>query len=280
MEHEADSASTPMIGAVAGLWRYPVKSMMGEQLELAQFTEHGMLGDRAYAVVDQATGKVASAKNPRKWPSLFNFSAAYATPPSAGGEIPPVMIALPGGPTVRSDSPLINRDLAAALDRDVMLACGAPAQPTLEEYWPDLATLLAHRDEVTDEAMPPGTFFDCAPVHVLTTATLARLSELYPEGRFEPRRFRPNILIASNPGTAVFLENDWTGRTLAIGAELRLKVSGPTGRCVMTTLAQGELPRDLAILRTAATHNQGSVGVYATVTRAGLIRPGDPITLA
>jgi uncharacterized protein YcbX len=105
------------------------------------------------------------------------------------------------------------------------------------------------------------------------------LSELYPEGRFEPRRFRPNLLIASNPGAAVFPENDWVGRTLTIGAEVELKISGNTGRCVMTTLAQGELPRDLAILRTAATYNQANVGDYATVTRAGLIRPGDSITL-
>jgi hypothetical protein len=276
---KVDSTNASIIGEVGALWRYPVKSMMGEQLEFADFTERGLLGDRAYALIDQATGKVASAKNPRKWPDLFSFSAAYLTVPQVGGGVPPVIIRLPGGATVRSDSPQINRDLATALDREVLLACGALAQPTLEEYWPDLATLLAHRDEVTDEAMSPGTFFDCASVHVLTTATLAKLSELYPEGRFEPRRFRPNILIASDPGTASFLENDWSGRTLAIGAEVRLKVSGPTGRCVMTTLAQGELPRDLAILRTAATHNQGSVGVYATVTQVGFVRPGDPITL-
>ncbi|HLW71146.1 MAG TPA: MOSC N-terminal beta barrel domain-containing protein [Candidatus Binataceae bacterium] len=279
MELEANSAITPIIGAVAGLWRYPVKSMMGEELETAQLTERGVLGDRAYAVIDQATGKVASAKNPRRWPQLFGFSAAYAAPPRAGDALPPVVIGLPGGEAIRSDSPLINRRLAALLDREVTLACDVPAQPHLEEYWPDLATLLAHRDEVTDEAMPPGTFFDCAPIHVLTTATLARLSELYPEGRFEPRRFRPNLLIASNAGSAAFPENDWVGRTLAIGAEVQLKISGNTGRCVMTTLAQGGLPRDLAILRTAATHNQANVGVYATVTRAGLIRPGDSITL-
>ena len=99
IEHDA------AIGAITSLWRYPVKSMMGEQLASAYFTEHGMLGDRAYALIDRATGKVASAKNPRKWPSLFRFAASYSKPPQTSRAIPPVVIALPDGNRVSSDSP-------------------------------------------------------------------------------------------------------------------------------------------------------------------------------
>ncbi len=263
------------VGSVASLWRYPVKSMMGEQLADAYFTERGMLGDRSYALVDKETGKVVSAKNPRKWPSMFKFSAAYITPPRKGAPISPVSIQLPDGNSVRSDSPTVNGVIGSALDRDVRLACETLETPTLEEYWPDLDR-LAHRDEVTEEAMPPGTFFDCGPVHVITTATLAKLAELYPQGKFEPRRFRPNLLVSVEPG-AGFAENEWVGKTLAIGPEVLLKVTVNTGRCVMTTLPQGELPPDPGILRTAAQHNQTFVGVYAEIVRGGTAHRGDVI---
>ena len=90
--------------------------------------------------------------------------------------------------------------------------------------------------------MPAATFFDCAPVHILTTATLAKLSAFYPGGRFEPRRFRPNILVATGADESSFVENTWVGRTIAVGAEVRIRITGNTGRCVMTTLAQDGLP--------------------------------------
>jgi uncharacterized protein YcbX len=116
--------------------------------------------------------------------------------------------------------------------------------------------------------MPPGTFFDCATVHLLTAATLDRLGGLYPQGRFEARRFRPNVVVAT-PDADGFVENDWIGRTLAIGDEVRLRVTAPCARCVMTTLAQGDLPKDPGILRTAAQHTQAHVGVYAEVLAGG-----------
>jgi uncharacterized protein YcbX len=132
---------------------------------------------------------------------------------------------------------------------------------------------------VTDFTLPEETFFDCAMVHLLTTATLDRLQELYPQGRFEVRRFRPNVVVQLASGETGFAENDWVGHTLAIGTEVRLNITGPCGRCVMTTLAQGDLSRDPGILRTAALHNQVNVGVYAGVEWSGTIRRGDPISL-
>ncbi|MGE5755045.1 MAG: MOSC domain-containing protein [Planctomycetaceae bacterium] len=111
----------------------------------------------------------------------------------------------------------------------------------------------------------------------LTTATIDRLRDLYPQGRFEVRRFRPNIVVEPASGEKIFVENAWIGHRIAIGDEVCLRITGPCPRCVMTTLPQGDLPRDPGILRTAAQHNQVNVGVYAAVLRGGTIRRGDPI---
>lgn len=270
---------------VAALWRYPVKSMQGEELNATTVGKDGLLGDRAYALLDVATGKVASAKNPKKWPDLFSYRANYVEPPDDNGRIPPVRITLPDGQTATSNQHEIDAVLSSALSRDVMLrmdgsaprgVTDGPSRPTLEEYWPDIDG-LPNRDIVTDEAMPEGTYFDVATVHVLTTSTLNRLRELYPGGRFEVRRFRPNIVLATNADG--FVENSWIGRTLSIGDEVRIKITGACSRCVMTTLPQSDLPKDPGILRTAAQHNDVSVGVYAAVVQGGRVRRGDVTTL-
>ena len=268
----------PVIGSVVSLWRYPVKSMMGEELNAAGVTERGLLGDRAYALIDPTTGRVVSAKNPRKWGTLIDFRASLVESPRLDHSVPPVRITLPDGTIVTSGQSDVDRILSKALGRVVTLTSPAPKTPSLEEYWPDMEG-LAHRETVTDEAMPPETFFDLAVVHVLTTATIDRLRELYPQGRFEVRRFRPNIVVEPSAGEKGFVEDGWVGRTLAIGEEVRLSITGPCPRCVMTTLPQGDLPRDPGILRTAARHNQVNVGVYAAVLSGGTIRREDPVVL-
>jgi uncharacterized protein YcbX len=145
-----------------------------------------------------------------------------------------------------------------------------------EEYWPDIED-LDHRDTVTDFALPTGTFFDSATIHLLTTATLDRLRDWYPQGRFEVSRFRPNLVVESAKAEDDVVEQTWIGRTLAIGDEVRLHVKGPCGRCVMTTIAQGDLPKDAGILRTAVQHIQGHVGMYATVVQGGTIGRHDRV---
>jgi uncharacterized protein YcbX len=264
--------------AVTGLWRYPVKSMRGEACDAFDVAVGGIVGDRRYALVDVATGKVASAKNPRLWSALLGFSAAYVDGPAGNGVPPRVAVSFPGGARRTSDEAALEAELRAALGRDVRLSATAPAAPVLEEYWPDLDD-LAHRDVITEEAMPPATFFDCASVHLLTTNTLEALRERYPDGAFEVARFRPNILVSVADGGA-FAEDAWVGAEVRIGADVVLRVTGPAPRCVMTTLAQPGLPADLGVLRTAAQHHAASVGVYAEVVHGGAVARGDALVRA
>ena len=261
-------------GMVVSIWRYPVKSMLGEELNSSYVTERGLIGDRAYALIDQKTGKVASAKNPKKWGKLFDFRSVFIDPPQVVENIPPVRITFPDGTHIFSDQDNIDYTLSKVLDQDVRLMRASLERPSYEEYWPDIDG-LAQREKVTDGTMPSQTFFDLAVIHLLTTSTINRLRELYPEGRFEVRRFRPNIVMESASGEKDFIENLWMGKKIMIGEDIVLRVTGSCTRCVMTTLPQGDLPKDLGILRTIARYNKVNAGVYASVQRGGTIRRGD-----
>lgn len=278
-------------GSVASLWRYPVKSMAGEEVHASDVSTRGLLGDRAYALVDEEDGKVASAKNPRKWPQLLEFGASYTQSPRAGATLPPAHITLPDGTRASTEQPDVDTVLSAALHRPVRVQAAERGQGEVvestfpnpwvgqaEEYWPDMEG-LDFRDSVTDFDLPEGTFFDLAVVHVLATATLERLGELYPEGEFATRRFRPNIVVDTADSKVWFVENDWVGRTLQVGNQVRLAITEPCQRCVMIALAQGDLAKDSGILRTAAQHNSVYVGAYASVLQGGAVRRGDTVTL-
>jgi uncharacterized protein len=269
-------------GTVVSLWRYPVKSMLGEELNSSYVTERGLVGDRTYAVVDKQTRKAASAKNPRKWGKLFDCRSMFVDSINDVNDIPPVRITLPDGTHFSSDRQNdIDSSLSNVFDREVrLMKANSFEKPSYEEYWPDIDG-LAKRETITDEAMPSKTFFDIAVIHILTTSTIDRLRELYPEGRFEVRRFRPNIVVepASKEKKNDFVENSWVGKKVAIGKDIVLKITGPCTRCVMITLPQGDLPQDLGILRTVARYNQVYVGVYASVEHGGIIHRGDTIRL-
>jgi len=261
------------IGVIAAIHRYPVKSMMGEEMNTARIGTKGVLGDRVFALTDPATGKIASAKNPSKWPGLFSYRAAFTRPPEENGKMPPARILFPDGSAVLTEDKTIEAKLSASLGKPVKFS-GAPGSGTLEEYWPDIDG-LAKRNVVTEEAMPVETFFDCAAVHFLTTATLTSLRGFYPQGQFESRRFRPNFVIETPPDLKGFPEQDWNDKILALGDEVKIKITGPCGRCVMTTLPQGDLPKDIGVLKTAAKHNEARVGAYASVLQGGTVRRGD-----
>lgn len=269
----------PLVTAsVSQLWRFPVKSMAGEPLESARITEAtGVLGDRGYAVLDVETGRIASAKHPRHWAPMLGFKARVVE--RDGERHPRVAIELPGGKRVHTDERDVDAVLSAVLGREVKLISTPPQQVTYDEL--DSASGVAKAAPLAVGA-PEGTFFDFASLHIVTTGTLAKLSELRPESRFEVARFRPNVVVDS--GDSTFHENEWAGHVLSIGDEVQAYVKFPCPRCVMTTLAQGDLPADPNILKTATANTLlfpllakklPSVGIYASVVRGGTVRAGD-----
>jgi uncharacterized protein YcbX len=288
MVHAGDS----ILGQVVALWRYPVKSMQGEALNRALLGERGILGDRALAVLDVETGKVASAKSPRMWPNLLDFHATFVEPPRAHEPLPPVRITLPGGEYVRSDDPIAEDLLSEATGRRVRLISSNPKGATYDYYVPDIEGVDPRgRDLYVDTAndmFGTGSLHDASPIHLLTTSTLNRLHQLYPDGRFDVRRFRPNLVIESTEDRIGFVENAWLKRELSVGNAL-IRITFPMNRCVMTTLPQADLPHDPGILRTIAVNNRlqvlsigklPCVGVSGLVKRAGMIRRGDTVAFA
>lgn len=287
---------TEPVGRLLSLHRYPVKSMLGEDLDASEVTEHGLVGDRAHALVDPETGQVCSAKRHDLWGRLFEFRAAFADRPRAGEPYPPVRITFPDGSACTSDDPALPEALGEVFGRQVAFSSSAPPEATMEEIWPDVKgdetygeTTGSHDGERVIEIpasfASPGDFFDFSAIHLLTTNSLEELARREPGSRFGVRRFRPNLVVEV-PGETGFVENDWDRKIVSVGDEVRLKVILPTPRCVMTTLAQEDLPRDPGVLRATAEHNRiragglgtlPCVGVYAAVLAGGTIRAGDPV---
>ena len=272
-------------GSVAALWRYPLKSMLGEELAEAELTERGIAGDRARALVDAETGQVASAKEQRLWKRLLACSAA--------GAGPDVVLDLPGGRRLRAGDPEVREELSDLVGRRVVLASTPPAAPELQRAVPEEVLRRgtdARVETVTLEmgqAAPAGTFFDFAPLHLLTRATVDRIAALHPRGTADAARYRPNLVL-DLPGADGFAENGWTGRILELGSEVVLEVVIPTPRCAIPTLAHGLRPRDPDALRVLAAHNvvdlegfgtAACAGAYARVVRGGRVRRGDPVRL-
>lgn len=275
-----------MVGTVVAIRRHPVKSMLGEGIPAAEVGPRGIAGDRRFAVVDRETGKVASAKQPRLWRALLTCSA---TP---GDEGRPPRITGPDGSEVPD-----AQALSALVGRPVVLTDVPPPGGTLERSR-SYEVLRAGLDadvaaDVVEfgSAAPPGTFFDFAPIHLITTSTLARLAELSPRGTVEVERYRPNLVIdAGEDAEPGFVEHAWCGREVRIGDGVVLRVVASTPRCAVPTLAHGTLPRDPDALRVPARHHrvpalpgrapEPCVGVYAQVVRGGLIREGDEVAVS
>jgi uncharacterized protein YcbX len=276
---------------VAGLRRYPVKSMLGEDVDAGEVTFTGLSGDRRLAVVSRATGKIASAKFPRLWRDLLTMAVASADDRAADGA---VRITLPEGKTVWSSDADVDSVLSDLLDEPVTLTATPVPGAALDRAVPEAVLRDGVDAPVPAELMeiggggPPGTFVDFAPLHLLTTSTLDRIAELSPHGRADLERYRPNVLIQTT--AAGFIENDWLERILRVGDEIVLRVIARTPRCAVPTLAHGALPRDPDALRVLARHNrvepldsldpEPCAGVYAEVLRPGRIRTGDPVRLA
>lgn len=278
-----------------------MKSMGGERLEQAELSARGIAGDRAYALVDAETGKVVSAKSVKRFPGILHCRAEFVEPPGPAHS-PPARIFLPNAPAVTTDSPDAERILSEHFKRDVTIARSAPDDFTIDMYHPDIEgfTPEDRRGVVMDQKLgaaffvelgtpspvAAGLFFDLFPISVVTNSSLNRLNQLQPQSCFDERRFRMNIVI--NATASGFVENNWVGRVLKLGETVKLRVVIPDPRCVMTSLAQADLPHDPDILRGVARHNmipvatagdRACVGVYAVVEAPGVVRTGDLVTL-
>jgi uncharacterized protein YcbX len=251
---------------VETLRRYPVKSMLGEEVGESEVTERGLAGDRARAVLDVATGKIASAKNPRLWRGLLGIDGTR----------------VPG-----------DEELSKLLGREVRLIEVPPEGAELERSVPEQVLAEGIEAEVPytvsrlGGGSPDGTFFDFAPIHLLSTSTVDAIGALGPRGTVEALRYRPNLVIGTEDEG--FPENGWVGRRLHVGDDVVFEVLVSSPRCAIPTLAHGRLGRDTDALRTVARHNRVSVmdmgpqacaGVYARVVRGGHVRRGDPVHLS
>ncbi|MDQ2854897.1 MAG: MOSC N-terminal beta barrel domain-containing protein [Acidobacteriota bacterium] len=302
-----------IIGAVKQIWRYPVKSMGGEQLADCTVGELGIPGDRGWALRDEKKREITNGKN---IPLLMQASARYRQQPR-DDYVPHVDMTLNDGATIGSDDENAGGRLSQAFGRSVTLWSRQPASnkahyrrasiisrligfklvrdqlPRLlrmnnvqsqirevfsrepDEPVPDLTQLPLELLEFTS---PLGTYFDAFPIHVLTTASLAAMAQLNPGARWDPRRFRPNFLIETKDNLEGLVEASWAGRTLRIG-EVELKCEIPTVRCGMTMQAQVGLPKDPSILRSIVKEADQNLGIYASVVCHGSVALNDSVEL-
>lgn len=232
-----------MIGTIAALWRYPVKSMLGERCDSLMLNRRGVVGDRLFAVRDEE-GKFGSGKTSRRFrrmDGLFRFRACY------DGDTP--LITFPDGETVSGTNPAIHTLLTDLLGINVELA--------LEEH-------ISH--------------FDAAPIHLVTTASLRAFGALLSLAGPDERRFRPNIVVETSGED--FQEDSWEGREILLGDEVRLRITARTERCVMIGFAQDDLKAEPLALRRLAQVNDVCLGVYADVLAPGILRRGDQLRFA
>ncbi len=277
------------MGIVKRLWRFPVKSMMGEEIESAEVVWSGFYGNRCYALVDSQSSRLVSAKNPQRWARMFQCSSRLLAADMASGgghRQPAARVTLPDGTNydiAEGNYGGAEAALSQLFGRKVTFVA-AQAEPRVlkyEQYHPEIdedplgGTTTEFVRPLTSQA---GTFTDKAAVHLLTEATIRTLGGLYPDGDFDPLRFRPNVLLDTGQATG-FVEKDWIGRKAMVGEEVEIEIFAECGRCVMTTLPQSELPSDTGILRTVMRHNRGKAGVFASVLKGGAVKRGDEIVL-
>lgn len=280
------------IATVSDLWRYPVKSMRGEALNVCEITQRGMAGDRTHGLIDSGTLRIASAKRPQLWRHLLEFSATTVEPSDPHGDRQ-IRIELPGGRTILAGDPHVDAVLSAAIGRPVRLAARRPDGIEIERSHPDdvvrdgVATAAGFDTMPLSAAAPTGGFFDYAPLHVMLRASLDAIIAACPGADIAAWRYRPNIMIDES-GAVAFAENGWVGRTLGVGLDVVVRVIAPTPRCAVPTLAQGTLGFEPRALRAVGDLNraefpgfgmQPCLGAYAEVIKPGRVRHGDPVRL-
>lgn len=228
----------PALGTVAELWRYPVKSMAGEQVESVDVEPRGVVGDRVWAVRD-LDGKLGSGKSSRRFRKMVGLALLRA---SYDGKA--ALVSFPDGRSFRPGDPALDQAVSSIVGRPVTVA----------------------REGVVSH-------FDDAPLHLLTTASLAWVGEAH-GSTVDVRRARPNLLLdVSGEG---LVEESWVGQRFRIGETCLVEVIEPTPRCVMLDQAQAGLEQD-SLLATVTRTNDMFLGVQALVVNPGRIRRGDPV---
>jgi uncharacterized protein YcbX len=271
------------VGVVKELFRYPVKSMLGESLAELEVCEKGVVGDRAWALRER-NGRIVSAK---KWANLLDFRASYDASPKPE-MLAPITIAVPDGRRIHADDTGTSVVLSKALGREVTLDRAQADEHARAEIDPKTVFSdvgVEHvKPEFTEATLPDsygllrGGFFDDSAIHFLTTGSLSQMYSLIgADAQLDPRRFRPNIFIETDPRESGFIEDQWLAGTLEVGDSVKIVKLKPALRCVMTTHRQEELVRDQRILRAAAQHHAAQLGVFASIGASGRVRIGDPV---
>ena len=275
-------------GRVSALWRYPVKSLLGMSVPEASLTAAGLLGDRAYALIDLETGKVASAKRPQLWRRMLELSAVA----DADGKL---AVRFPDGETVALDAPSLDARLSAFLGRAVTLRTQPRDEEALDRAVPEQVLEAGEHSEVESthltlaQASPEGGFFDYAPFHVVTLNSLEAVAAAAGDDTIVAQRYRANIVL-DMPDAEPFAENGWTGLELTIGPDVALTVIGATPRCAVPMLAHGELPRADGALTKVAELNRielpefgagryPCLGAFAVLKRGGGAAVHDAVSL-
>ena len=238
----ARSGAASGAGTVAALWRYPVKSLVGEELSSVEVDERGVRGDRLWALRD-VDGKLGSGKSTtrfRRMQGLLGLRATYDE------DVPVVLF--PDGRAVRGSEEAIDEALTSYVGRRVSLAREAE---------------VPHHDD--------------GPIHLVTTASLRWAARVH-GGPVDPRRLRPNVVLRTDGEE--LLEERWIGQRLALGDEVVVEVLGAMPRCVMVDLDQHDLPVTGGLLKELTARNDGCLGVLARVERPGRVRLGDPAGVA
>lgn len=299
----ASNTTSGSTATVANLFRYPVKSMGGESIERAELTADGILGDRAWALRDDSVGGLRGGK---RYPALMSLKARFTEEPTLDRRSALAQIVLSDGSVVRTSDADAAAKVGAAIGADVSL-WPLVSKEDLDHYRrppsPDTnpadmeAGLRALFGRLEDEPLPdlslfppelmefespPGTYFDASPILIMSEQSLASMASASPDSAFDVRRFRPNILLGScvNASEAQqnFPENEWIGKRLRLGSAV-LRIDSVCPRCIMTTHPAEELPKDPTIMRALVKHNDGNLGVYASVETAGATALGDTVTV-
>ncbi len=270
------------------IWQYPVKSMIGATVPSTELSPLGLVGDRTWALRECDRDIVA---NTRQTPGIMRLAAESTV---EGG----VVIALPDGRTVSSTDPDVDDVLSAELGRAVVLEALHPADeldfyrrkpaPASPDPMADLRAIFGRDDEeplpdftkfgpdILEFETPPGTFYDCFPLMIMTTSAVRSMAEAVPGSVIDVRRFRPSFVVdtGDEPGHPEF---GWAGRRFAVGSAI-IEVVNDCPRCAaITKEVTADIPQDRAILRHVVRDLGQAVGVYANVVQPGVISEGDEV---